>query len=143
MNQKGLTKAIVISVILVLILITGITGIVLYRYMTEEIPVNLYVSNQSTLHDPAKIRVIVDGTVRFNRICYSDDQHNWTEVEFNVSRGSHTIKTVEEYNGSQKEESFRLSGELWIVVDFWSGNDPDTKTGRFTIGFHDQQVAFM
>ena len=104
---------------------------------------HLYVSNQSRTYDPADISLSIDGKEEFDRICYTDDSHNWTEVKIKIKRGSHNIEAWSNYTEGPTEKDFTLYNEKWIVVDFWTDPDDDGSGPGFTISIHDEAVAFM
>ncbi|UCE36437.1 MAG: hypothetical protein JSW00_13060 [Thermoplasmata archaeon] len=106
---------------------------------SEEYPIHLYVSNQSSKDPSANITILVDGEIVFKEQCWVDDSHNWTLVEFNLTSGIHIFKALESDNNMSKTWSSNIRGERWIVIDYWYKHQ---SWGSFTFDVDDVVPCF-
>ena len=144
MNLKKWKKIILASIVTIIVILAIIGAIIIFQNIGD-VEVHLYVSNQSFDDNPVNITIKIDGKERFNRECRVDGQHNWTLVEFKLSKGSHWIKAIENDHGIEKKVSFSVHNEVWIVVDYWyySTLHYNPTQRDFTIDFSNEPVYFM
>lgn len=105
--------------------------------------IHLYVSNQSFDQPTADLLVSVGGHVLFDGEAEVEGQHNWMLREAELGPGTHKVEALERDTGTRGSKSFTLPAgqERWIVVDYWTGTG-DREGPHFTIGVHDEPVAF-
>jgi len=142
--KKWIKIIILISIIFVLII--ACVGTLLYYYFyIGNVTVHLYVSNQSFADPSVNLTVTIDGVEKFSKQCWVDDQHNWSHIEFELSKGKHTIEVNENDHNIINERKFSVHDDLWIVVDYWyypeSHYNPTPR--HISIDFHDEQVFFL
>lgn len=80
---------------------------------------HLYVSNQSFEIDPVDIEVYIDDQPVICDDFFVEGQHNWILHDLRLAPGDHSLRAVGHDGKTTLEETFRIDGEKWAVVDFW------------------------
>ena len=102
----------------------------------------LYVSNQSFIHDPIDITVILDDTTIISDFFEVEGQHSFHPFYFELDKGRHTIH-IESDNGVSTTEEFEINKEMWAVVTYWYYEDDDNDGPFFNFDIYDTPVGFL
>jgi len=106
-------------------------------HSSPEIPLHIFISNQSLTLTVAALTVRLNGQQLFHRDMAVGTQHTWERVATAVTRGEHSLVVSEGNTQTQTTEEITVERELWIVVTFQS------PPPRLQVTVFDHPVTFM
>jgi hypothetical protein len=98
--------------------------------VSDTVPLNLWVSNQSSSIDPVRLIVWVDDEMVADQDFAMGSGHTNILFLVRLASGDHTLRVTADDAGAELVRTFNMQGERWALVNFWT---EDTNSISFTI----------
>ncbi|MCI0694889.1 hypothetical protein L0337_23135 [candidate division KSB1 bacterium] len=79
----------------------------------------LYVSNQSSARSTIDIELRLDGKLALKDRFHKDDEHNWQQYKFRLSKGKHVLTAFSKNGQAKIEQEFLIEDNHWAVVNYY------------------------
>ncbi len=139
--KKSLTVGILIGIIIIIVIGGNLASQdETIKMESDNIPLTLYVSNQSFQIDFVDIVIQIDGEKIIEDNFKVGDQSELNSFELQLTKGNHTIHVMSESGGVEFEKQFEMSEERWMYLLYI--ND-ETQPSQFQLKIFNDDLEFF